>query len=128
MFKQLLGSGGQFGIDLAYAIQATPRGLADAFIVGRDFVGNDRVALVLGDNIFYGYGFPNLLASAAARETGATVFGYVVSDPERYGVVEFDALGKAVCHRGEAGRAALQCRGHRPLFLRQPGARHRRRR
>jgi glucose-1-phosphate thymidylyltransferase len=96
MFKKLLRSGSQFGIDLAYEIQATPRGLADAFIVGRDFVGNDRVALVLGDNIFYGYGFPELLASAAARKTGATVFGYVVSDPERYGVVEFDAFGKAI--------------------------------
>jgi glucose-1-phosphate thymidylyltransferase len=96
MFRKLLGSGSQFGINLSYEIQETPRGLADAFIVGRDFVGNDRVALVLGDNIFYGFGFPELLASAAARETGATVFGYVVADPERYGVVEFDAFGTAI--------------------------------
>ena len=96
MFKKLLGSGGQFGINLTYEIQNTPRGLADAFIVGRDFVGDDRVALTLGDNIFYGVGFSDLLASAAARQTGATVFGYGVSDPDRYGVVEFDASGKAI--------------------------------
>ena len=96
MFQKLLGSGSQFGIRLTYAVQDSPRGLADAFIVGRDFVGDDRVALVLGDNIFYGFGFPELLASASRREKGATVFGYVVSDPERYGVVEFDATGKAV--------------------------------
>jgi glucose-1-phosphate thymidylyltransferase len=96
MFQKLLGSGSQFGIRLSYAIQEAPRGLADAFIVGREFVGGDRVALVLGDNIFYGFGFPDLLAVAASREKGATVFGYVVSDPQRYGVVEFDPFGKAV--------------------------------
>ncbi|HWG05262.1 MAG TPA: glucose-1-phosphate thymidylyltransferase RfbA [Beijerinckiaceae bacterium] len=96
MFQKLLGTGSQFGIHLSYAVQEAPRGLADAFIVGRDFIGNDRVALVLGDNIFYGFGFPELLASASKRKKGATVFGYVVSDPERYGVVEFDAAGKAV--------------------------------
>jgi glucose-1-phosphate thymidylyltransferase len=95
-FQKLLGDGAQFGIDLSYAVQDSPRGLADAFIVGRAFVGRERVALVLGDNIFYGSGFPHLLARAAAREAGATVFGYVVSDPERYGVVELDAKGKAI--------------------------------
>jgi glucose-1-phosphate thymidylyltransferase len=95
-FQTLLGDGSQFGIALSYAVQEHPRGLADAFIVGRDFVGSERVALVLGDNIFYGSGFPHLLARAAARERGATVFGYVVSDPERYGVVELDAQGKAI--------------------------------
>jgi glucose-1-phosphate thymidylyltransferase len=95
-FQKLLGDGSQFGVALTYAVQEYPRGLADAFIVGRNFVGGERVALVLGDNIFYGSGFPHLLARAAAREQGATVFGYVVSDPERYGVVELDSSGKAV--------------------------------
>jgi glucose-1-phosphate thymidylyltransferase len=95
-FQKLLGDGSQFGIGLSYAVQDDPRGLADAFIVGRTFVGRERVALVLGDNIFYGSGFPHLLARAAAREHGATVFGYVVSDPGRYGVVELDAQGKAI--------------------------------
>jgi glucose-1-phosphate thymidylyltransferase len=95
-FQKLLGDGSQFGVALTYAVQDSPRGLADAFIVGRDFVGRERVALVLGDNIFYGSGFPQLLSRAAGREKGATVFGYVVSDPERYGVIELDGSGKAV--------------------------------
>lgn len=96
LFKELLGDGSQFGIKLTYAIQEHPRGLADAFIIGREFVGNDRVALVLGDNIFYGHGLPEMLQEAARLEHGATVFGYIVSDPERYGVVELDAAGKAI--------------------------------
>ncbi|NQW51175.1 MAG: glucose-1-phosphate thymidylyltransferase RfbA [Rhodospirillales bacterium] len=96
LFKRLLGDGSQWGLRLEYAIQETPRGLADAFIVGRDFVGSDRVALILGDNIFYGHGLPEALASAMAREVGATVFAYVVADPERYGVVELDAKGQAI--------------------------------
>ena len=95
-FQKLLGDGSQFGIALTYSVQEYPRGLADAFILGRDFVAGERVALVLGDNIFYGSGFPRLLTRAATREYGATVFGYVVSDPERYGVVELDAQGKAI--------------------------------
>jgi glucose-1-phosphate thymidylyltransferase len=95
-FQKLLGDGPQFGISLSYAVQEHPRGLADAFVVGRDFVGDERVALVLGDNIFYGSGFPHLLERAAARADGATVFGYVVSDPGRYGVVELDKHGKAI--------------------------------
>ena len=95
-FKQLLGDGERMGVRLAYAIQEAPNGLAEAFIIGRDFVGTDRVALVLGDNIFYGHGLPELLASALRRETGASVFGYIVSDPERYGVVEIDASGRAL--------------------------------
>jgi glucose-1-phosphate thymidylyltransferase len=95
-FQKLLCDGSHFGINLSYAIQQSPRGLADAFIVGREFVGGERVALVLGDNIFYGSGFPQMLARAAARESGATVFGYVVSDPERYGVVELNRQGKAI--------------------------------
>ncbi len=96
LFKELLGDGGRFGIHLSFAVQDQPRGLADAFNVGRDFVGGERVALILGDNIFYGHGLPDLLASAVARPKGATVFGYVVSDPERYGVVEIDAEGQAI--------------------------------
>ncbi|GAU81557.1 glucose-1-phosphate thymidylyltransferase RfbA [Bosea sp. BIWAKO-01] len=96
LFIRLLGDGTQFGLKLSYAVQAEPRGLADAFIVGRDFVGADRVALVLGDNIFYGHGLPELMAEAVARPKGATVFGYVVSDPQRYGVVELDAAGKGI--------------------------------
>ena len=96
LFEALLKDGSQFGIRLTYAVQEHPRGLADAFIVGRDFVGDDRVALVLGDNLFFGHGLPELLAEAAARPSGATVFGYPVQDPERYGVVEMDAAGRVL--------------------------------
>ena len=88
--------GSQFGLSLSYAVQEKPRGLADAFIVGRDFIGADNVALILGDNIFYGHGLPELMAKATARAKGATIFGYVVSDPERYGVLEMDAAGKVL--------------------------------
>ncbi len=95
-FRRLLGDGAQWGLRLDYAAQPRPEGLAQAFIIGREFVGDDRVALVLGDNIFYGHGLPELLRRAAARDSGATVFGYYVSDPERYGVVEFDGHGRAV--------------------------------
>jgi glucose-1-phosphate thymidylyltransferase len=96
LFRRLLGDGSSFGIRLAYAVQPVPRGLADAFIIGRDFIGRDRVALILGDNIYFGEGLETLLASAAAREEGATIFGYVVSDPNRYGVVELASDGRAV--------------------------------
>jgi glucose-1-phosphate thymidylyltransferase len=96
LFEALLRDGSQFGLSLSYAVQERPRGLADAFIVSRDFVGDDHVALILGDNIFYGHGLPELMAKATARKQGATVFGYVVSDPERYGVLEIDAAGKAL--------------------------------
>ena len=95
-FKRLLGDGSQWGIELNYAEQPKPEGLAQAFIIGADFIGSDRVALVLGDNIFYGQNFRETLANAASRETGATVFGYHVMDPERYGVVEFDENGVAI--------------------------------
>jgi glucose-1-phosphate thymidylyltransferase len=95
-FHRLLGDGGQLGINLSYAVQKTPRGLADAFIVGRDFIGRDRVALILGDNIFYGDGLPELLARTGKREAGATVLAYFVADPERYGIVEFNANGRAI--------------------------------
>lgn len=95
-FERLLGDGSQWGINLRYAEQSKPAGLAEAFIIGRDFVGRDRVALVLGDNIFFGHGLPELLARAAKRETGATVFAYHVRDPERYGVVTFDQNDRPV--------------------------------
>ena len=90
LFERLLGDGEDFGMRFSYAQQDQPRGLADAFIVGADFVGKERVALVLGDNIFYGHGLTDLLARATARSKGATVFGYVVNSPEQYGVVELD--------------------------------------
>jgi len=95
LFQRLLGDGADIGLKFSYASQETPRGLADAFIVGREFVGEDSVALVLGDNIFYGHGLPELLAKAAARTNGATIFGYVVNTPEQYGVVEFGPDGRA---------------------------------
>src|SRR5512132_3743198 len=95
-FRRLLGDGSELGLRIEYAAQPRPEGLAQAFIIGRQFVGGDRVALALGDNIFYGAHFSDYLRTAAARETGATVFGYQVRDPERYGVVEFDAAGSAV--------------------------------
>ena len=99
VFKELLGDGSQLGMDIQYAVQESPRGLADAFIIGADFVGNDAVALVLGDNIFYGQSFSKVLLSASDRvenEGGATIFGYYVRDPREYGVVEFDENGKAL--------------------------------
>ncbi|MEZ8379127.1 glucose-1-phosphate thymidylyltransferase RfbA [Vibrio splendidus] len=95
-FKRLLGDGADFGINLEYAIQPSPDGLAQAFIIGEEFIGDDSVCLVLGDNIFYGQSFSRTLQSAASRESGATVFGYQVKDPERFGVVEFDEEMKAV--------------------------------
>ncbi len=95
-FTRLLGDGSQYGINLQYAVQPSPDGLAQAFIIGRGFVGNNSVALVLGDNIFYGHGLPDDLRRAAQRQDGATVFAYQVRDPERYGVVEFAANGQAV--------------------------------
>jgi glucose-1-phosphate thymidylyltransferase len=94
-FEQLLGDGSQWGIRLAYAQQPRPEGLAQAFLIGAEFIGNDRVCLILGDNIFFGHGLPDLLARARDRENGATIFAYQVRDPERYGVVSFDAGGRA---------------------------------
>jgi len=94
-FRRLLGDGRQWGISFTYAPQPHPEGLAQAFIIGRDFVGNDNVCLILGDNIFYGHGLTDSLRNAASRNEGATVFGYFVRDPERYGIVSFDESGKA---------------------------------
>ena len=95
-FEELLGDGARIGLELSYMVQEEPQGLADAFRVGKEFIGNDSVCLVLGDNIFYGHGLPEMLKSAASQASGATVFGYYVSDPERYGVVEFDQSGKVI--------------------------------
>ena len=96
VFKELFGTGEQLGMKFSYAVQEVPRGLADAFIIGADFIGTDSVALVLGDNIFYGQSFSRVLKRAAEREKGATIFGYYVKDPREYGVVEFDEDGKAI--------------------------------
>jgi glucose-1-phosphate thymidylyltransferase len=96
LFERLLGDGSNIGLELSYATQGKPRGLADAFIVGRKFVGGDDVALILGDNIFHGHGLPDLMNRAAMRSNEATVFGYVVSTPEHYGVVELDGRGRAI--------------------------------
>jgi len=95
-FRRLLGDGRELGLDLDYAVQPRPEGLAQAFIIGRQFVGSSAVALALGDNVFYGHGLSDFLRRAAARPSGATIFGYTVKDPERYGVVEFDLQGRAV--------------------------------
>ncbi len=96
VFEELFGSGEQLGLRIAYAVQEYPRGLADAFLIGADFIGTDSVALVLGDNIFYGQSFSRVLKAAAEREEGATIFGYYVRDPREYGVVEFDENGRAL--------------------------------
>ncbi len=95
-FEELFGSGKQLGLNMSYAVQEKPRGLADAFIVGEEFIGSDRVALILGDNIFYGQSFSKILKNVASREEGATIFGYYVRDPREYGVVEFDENGMAI--------------------------------
>ena len=96
VFRELLGDGSQLGMELSYAVQEHPGGLAESFLIGADFIGGDRVALVLGDNIFYGQSFSRVLREVAAREKGATIFGYYVRDPREYGVVEFDESGKAL--------------------------------
>jgi len=96
LFRRLLGDGVELGLKFSFATQEHPRGLADAFIIGRDFIGKDRVALILGDNIFYGHGLPEQLAKAAGRARGATVFGYAVNTPQQYGVVELDEHARAI--------------------------------
>ncbi|MBD5450163.1 MAG: glucose-1-phosphate thymidylyltransferase RfbA [Lachnospiraceae bacterium] len=96
VFQELFGTGEQLGLHMEYAVQEYPRGLADAFIIGADFIGNDNVALILGDNIFYGQSFSKVLREVASRQKGATIFGYYVRDPREYGVVEFDENGKAL--------------------------------
>ena len=96
VFQELFGTGEDLGLNMSYAVQESPRGLADAFIIGEEFIGDDNVALVVGDNIFYGQSFSRMLQNVALREKGATIFGYYVRDPREYGVVEFDENGKAV--------------------------------
>ena len=123
-YQRLLGDGNQVGISMHYAVQPRPEGLAQAFIIGRDFVGRDNVTLVLGDNIFYGQSFRKTLEKTYCQTSGATVFAYVVKDPERYGVVEIDAQGQGPLDRGEAQAAEIVLRRDRALFLRQPGAGH----
>lgn len=95
-FKELFGDGSQLGLSMSYAVQESPRGLADAFIIGEDFIGNDSVALILGDNLFYGQSFSEVLRRVTQRQKGATIFGYYVRDPREYGVVEFDKTGRAI--------------------------------
>ena len=95
-FKELLGDGSSLGMNLDYAVQESPDGLAQAFIIGEQFIRNEKVAMILGENIFSGYGFKEILKQAVAKESGATVFGYYVDDPERFGIVEFDGSGKAI--------------------------------
>lgn len=95
-FRELFGDGSQLGLNMSYAVQESPRGLADAFIIGDSFIGSDSVALILGDNIFYGQSFSRVLKAAASRDKGATIFGYYVRDPREYGVVEFGSDGKAI--------------------------------
>ena len=109
----MLGDGSQFGLRLSYAAQPHPGGLAQAFIIGREFVGSDAVALALGDNIFYGDGLPDYVRQAAAREAGATVFAYRVKDPERYGVVEFDDGGRALSLEEKPAQPRVPLRGDR---------------
>ena len=108
-FYNVLGDGAQFGIHLSYAIQPEPKGLTQAFTIGRNHIGNDRVVLVLGDNIFYGQGFTPKLQEAAARENGATVFGYHVGDPERFGIVTFDEQGKATSIEEKPAKPKSHC-------------------
>jgi len=119
-FEQLLGDGARWGLSLSYAVQAAPDGLAQAFLIGARFVGSRSSVLILGDNVFYGHDFATDLRAANAKETGASVFAYPVQDPERYGVVEFDAIGHAVSIEEKPQRPKVEICGHRPLFLRQP--------
>ena len=113
VFEELLGDGSQLGMKFSYAVQEQPRGLAEAFIIGADFIGKDRVALVLGDNIFYGQSFSRVLREVASREKGATIFGYYVRDPREYGVVEFDDNGKALSieENRRNQRVTMRCPG-----------------
>lgn len=120
-FQDLLGDGSHFGIRLQYAVQPSPDGLAQAFLIGKEFIGDDSCAMVLGDNIFYGNGFSDILASArdTAENGRATVFGYYVSDPQRFGVVEFDETTPGHLRGGEARQPKEQLRHYRPVLLPQ---------
>ena len=124
-FKQLLGDGSQWGIALSYAVQPSPDGLAQSFLIGENFISGERCALVLGDNIFYGHEFATDLRTAAAHASGARIFAYPVHDPERYGVVEFDAAGRVISLEEKTGSAQVALRRDGPLLLRQSCRRHR---
>ena len=126
VFRDLLGDGSEFGLDFSYAEQPHPNGLAEAFIIGRDFIGKDSVSMILGDNIYFGEGLSQLCRKAASRESGASVFAYHVEDPERYGVVSFDKVsGTALTIEEKPKQPQIQLGRHRPLFLRQRCRRHR---
>ena len=116
VFEELFGDGSQLGLRMEYAVQESPRGLADAFIIGADFIADDSVALVLGDNIFYGQSFSKVLKEAASRDKGATIFGYYVRDPREYGVVEFDENGMALSieEKPEHPKGITGCPNHLP--------------
>ena len=116
-FQELLGDGSQWGISLTYAVQPSPDGLAQAFIIGKEFLGDAPSALILGDNIYYGHDFEAQLREASARASGSTVFAYHVHDPERYGVVDFDEQRRAVSIEEKTAQAKIELRRHRPVLL-----------
>ncbi len=122
LYRNLFGDGSQFGMRFDYAVQPKPEGLAQAFVIGRDFVGDDNVTLVLGDNIFFGHTLPELLQRATGRRQGATVFAYEVVDPQRYGVVTFDASGRAIALEEKPAKPTQHLGSHRTLCLRQSRA------
>ncbi len=122
-FRRLLGTGEQWGIELSYAVQPSPEGLAQAFIIGADFLDGTGCSLVLGDNLFYGAGLSIQLGKAATKESGGTVFGYHVRDPERYGIVELDEAGRPVSIEEKPDRSPEQLGGHRAVLLRRPRGR-----
>ena len=117
LFERLLGNGNQWGIHLSYAVQQEPRGLADAFIVGREFINNDPVAMILGDNLFFGESLGDIVRQAAVNNKGATFFAYYVSDPRQYGVVEFNGQGKVISMEEKPTRPQVALCGNRALFL-----------
>ncbi len=118
LFRNLLGDGSKWGIQISYAVQPEPAGIAQAFLISEHFIDGDAVALVLGDNIFFGHSFPEQLRSAASRTEGATVFAYHVTDPERYGVVQFRSYWESSGYRGKAGGAKIELRCYRNILLR----------